>query len=85
MQKFRDILSGAMVSLVVVLVPSSFAQAATYGFMLEGQDNYIFDLPSNPVPLGYGITISIYVLPPVFQQTPTSHFIPQERRNMTAA
>ncbi|MGE5137908.1 MAG: hypothetical protein ACM3JD_00480, partial [Rudaea sp.] len=50
-------LSGATVALVV-LGPTYFAQAATvtYGFKLEGQDNYIFDLPSNPVPLVYGDT-----------------------------
>jgi hypothetical protein len=55
MRKYRPLLSGAMLGLIV-LGPTYFAQAATvtYGFKLEGQDNYIFDLPSNPVPLGYG-------------------------------
>ncbi len=53
MQKFHFFLSGAMLALVVL--GPTFAQAATvtYGFKLEGQDNYIFDLPANPVPLGY--------------------------------
>jgi hypothetical protein len=56
MRNFRTFLSGAMLALVVLGQTYSVrAATVTYGFKLEGQDNYIFDLPANPVPLGYSI------------------------------
>ena len=47
----RTAMSGAILALTVFGSVHS-ARADTYQFKITGDDNYTFDLPSNPVPLG---------------------------------